>query len=407
VFAGGWTLEGAEVVGAGDGVNELDVLDLLDNLVEKSLVLVDGETGHYRLLETIRQYALEKFQEANDTEDVRNRHCAWVLAWAEEIEPKLNSRDQVVRLKQVAVELDNIRVAVEWGLDTDQVEISIRIVIALRSFWDGNSPYRESRGWLEKGISLSEHLPKNIVAKALSQAAWLAYRQNDLEAGVPYAEESLALAEELEDKLLISHALSSIALMKRLMGDLVQAEHYSEKACLLFQEIGDKEGFVSSVADLAITLLYQDKVSSAIQILEGHLHLLDETDDLSTSAWFQFALGGFKVLQSEWEQARVLLKNSLVLYRQINHIHYIGYCLIAMAGVANGCQQAMRAAQLFGAREAIHESIGTNLEPGLQRILTSFVVQTQAVLDESAFASAWAEGRAMTLDEAVTYALDE
>ena len=161
-----------------------------------------------------------------------------------------------------------------------------------------------------------------------------------------------------------------------------------------------------AVGDLAIALLYQDKISRATELLEDHLSLLDDPDDLATSAWFQFTLGSFKVLQGEWEQATALLKKSLLLHRQINHVHFIGDCLIAFAGVAIGIHQPIRAAQLLGARESIHDSIGSNLDPGLQRFHTSFIVQTRAMLDEPAFVSAWGEGRAMTLDEAVAYALD-
>jgi predicted ATPase len=164
VFAGGWTLEGAEAVNTSDNVNELVVLDLLGNLVEKSLVFVDSENGRYRMLETIRQYANEKFQETDEVEIIRDRHLAWMLAWAEKIGPELRGRDQVAQLKQVAFELDNVRAAVEWGVGTNQIEISIRIVIALSAFWDGSNPYQESRQWLEIGISFREHLSKNILA---------------------------------------------------------------------------------------------------------------------------------------------------------------------------------------------------------------------------------------------------
>jgi len=405
VFAGGWTLEGTEVVCAVDGVNESDVFELLSNLVEKSLVFVDGENGRYRMLETIRQYASEKLQKTDEVEAVHKRHCAWVLAWAEEIEPKLDGDDHVAQLPRVAIELDNVRAAVEWGLSTGEAEISIRIVIALYSFWDGYNPYQETRQWLEKGISFRQHLSKNTLAEALSQAAWFAFRQNDPEAGLPYAEEALALAEELEDKLRIGIALRRMTVLQLLRGDFAEAERYFEKACHHYQNLGNQRGLAYAISDYGLALTYQGNVARAIELFEGHLDLLVHLEDLR-SAGVQFALGGLKVLQGALEEATKLLKNSLLLYHQLNHGGPIGNCLIAFAGAANGYKKPMRAARLFGAREAIHESIGANLDAGSQSIYISLVAQTRSMLDESAFASAWAEGRAMTLDEAVAYALD-
>src|SRR5258706_3847444 len=286
VFAGSWTLEGAEAVVTGAGVNELDVLDLLSNLMEKSLVFVDCETGRYRMLETIRQYASEKFQETDEVGAVRNRHCAWVLAWAEEIEPELEGPDLIAQLPRVAIELDNVRTAVEWGLSTGEPEISMRIVNALYYFWDGHNPFKESRQWLEKGISLRERLSKNTLAEALSKVTWFAFRQNDPAAGLPYAEECLTLSEELEDQIL--------------RGNSAKAERYFEKACQHYEKLGDKKGLAFAISDYGVALTYQGNVARAIELFEAHLNLLVDFDDLR-SAWFQFALGGFKILQGDLE----------------------------------------------------------------------------------------------------------
>jgi tetratricopeptide (TPR) repeat protein len=284
--------------------------------------------------------------------------------------------------------------------------MSIRIILALSNFWEGHNPFHESLQWLEKGISLREYLSKNTLAQALSRAVWLAFRQNDPEAGLPYAEECLTLSEELQDQRLLGLALRQMTIMQLLRGDFAEAERYFEKTCHFYQKLGNKNGLASTISDCAVALVYQGNVSRAMELFEGHLDLPVDLD-LLTSAWFQFTLAGLKVLQGELEQATALLKNSLHLYCQINHIYFIGNCFIVFAGAANGYKKAIRAAQLFGAREAIHESIGANLDPGFQRIYVSQVAQTRAMLEESAFASAWAEGRAMTLDQAIAYALDE
>jgi predicted ATPase/DNA-binding SARP family transcriptional activator len=407
IFAGGWTLEGADEVCEGGFVKASDVLDLLGDLVEKSLVLFDSGNARYRMLETIRQYAHEKFRETDEVDIIREKHLAWMVAWAEQIQPELHGRNQVARFNDAENELNNIRQAVEWGLRTGQIESSMRIYIALSYFMDGHVPFQESRRWLEMGISRREQMSKDTLARTFSEAAWLTFRQDDPKSGIPFAEESLALAEELGDQLLIACALRSMGRNQVSNGDFTLAEHYYEKSRLLFQELGDNDGLVSAVSALSIAVAYQDNFPRARQLLEDHLRLLDDLDDVSTSAWFHFALGSFKVLQGELDQAADHLKNSLLLYRQINHFHFIGNCLIACGALANGRKQFLRAAQIFGAREAMHDSIGTNLDPGLKRLYIFQVDQTRAMLNESDFASAWDEGREMTMEQAIEYALNE
>jgi predicted ATPase/DNA-binding SARP family transcriptional activator len=407
VFAGGWTLEGAEAVGVGDGVNDLDVLDLLGNLVEKSLVFINSANERYQMLETIRQYADEKLREIDEVKLIRDRHLAWMLLWAEEIRPELQGRDQVGRMKQVDSEVDNVRTAIEWGLGTGKAELAMRVFISLQHFWDGYQPYQESYRWLEKGISLSRRLSKPTLAMTFCERSWLAFRQNDPDAGLQYGEKGLLLANEFDDPLLTAYALRALGCSHILRGDFQKAEVCFEESYLLYQKSDDTAELVMTVADQALAIGYQGHIDRANEVLENHLHLLDELDDLRTIAHVLLIVGGVKVAQGNWETAARLLKRCLSLSRQLNNLLLIGDCLIVLAGVANAYNAPVRAARLFGAREVLHESIGAELDPGFQRYYTSFVAQTRAMLDESAFASAWADGRAMTMEQAIEYALDE
>ena len=361
----------------------------------------------YHLLDTIRQYAQEKLQEANEVETTRNSHLAWLLSWAEETEPEIEGPDPAARLKQMDLELDNIRLAIEWGLDAAQAESSMIIFLALRRFLDGHNHFTESRRWLEKGISLSHQLTKRTLAYTLSKAAWFAFRQNDPETGIPYAKEGLELAEALEDQQIVAYALNCMGAIQISKGDLIEAGRHLDQALLIYQKLDDKRGIARTVSNRALVLAYQSDFSSAIELLEDYLSLVENLEDLFTVAWFQFGLGSFQVLHGELDQGATHLKKALSLYCQINNIYFIGNCILGLAGAANGRHQPLQATRLFGAREAIHESIGSKLDAGLQPIYASLVAQTRAMLGESAFASAWEEGRAMTLDEAVEYALKQ
>jgi predicted ATPase/DNA-binding SARP family transcriptional activator len=410
VFAGGWTLDAAESVCGGNGIEPQHALDIMTDLAAKSLMVVNQnpECGmRYHLLETIRQYAHEKLREADEVETIRDRHLAWALAWAEEVEPELHGHDQVVRLKQVDIELDNIRLAIERGLDASQAESSMRIFIALSRYLDGHNHFTESRRWLDTGISLRQQLTKNTLAKTLSKAAWFSFRQNDPEAGIPYAKESLALAETLENQPTIAYALNCMGVTQITNGNLTEAGRHLDQALLIYQNLDDKRGIARTVSNRAIVLAYESNFSGAVEILKDYLDLVQNLEDLSTVAWYQFGLGTFQILHGEIEQGVRHLEKGLSLYCQINNIFFIGNCMIGLAGAANARYQPLEAARFFGAREAIHESIGSKLDSGVQPIYQSLVAQTHALLGESAFASAWAEGRAMTLDEAVEYALKQ
>jgi predicted ATPase/DNA-binding SARP family transcriptional activator len=410
VFAGGWTLDAAEAVCAGNGNEPQNVLDIMTDIAAKSLIIVNQnpERGmRYYLLETIRQYTHEKLREADEVETISDKHLAWALAWAEEVEPELHGWDQVIRLKEVDIELHNIRLAIEWGLDAGQAESSMRIFVALSRYLDGHSHFAESRRWLEAGISLRHQLTRNTLAKTLSKAAWFTFRQNDPEAGIPYAKESLALAETLEDQQTIAYALNCMGVTQISNGDFIEAGRHFEKALFIYKNLDDTRGIARTVSNGALALAYQSNFSGAIELLKEYLSLVQNLEDLSTVAWFQFGLGTFRILHGEFEQSVKHLKKGLSLYYQINNIYFIGNCMIGLAGAANGRGQPLQAARFFGAREAIHESIGSKLDSGVQPIYASLVAQTRAMLDESAFGAAWAEGRAMTLDEAVEYAMND
>jgi predicted ATPase/class 3 adenylate cyclase len=410
VFVGGWMLEAAEIICAGGILEPYEILDLLTNLEEKSLIIPDEVAGavRYRRLETIRQYAREKFLETDEVETVRNKHLAWVLEWAEKIEPELQGRNQVVRLKQVKAELDNIRAAIEWGLGMGQIENSMRIVLALEKFWDGKHPYQESRHWFEKGLSFRESLTKHTLAKILSDAAWLAYRQNDLEAMALFIEESLTLARALNDDPLIARALRITSAVHMARGEFLEWKRWNEEAHSIYQELDDKAGLVLLAQDEALAqTFFQRDVNRAIEILEGHLSVVEALDDISTSAWFQYALGSFNLMRGEFEKARALMKNALLIFRQINYVYFVGNCLVAFASLANDVKNPARAARLFGARDSINESIGAMDNQQIHRIFSPILERTKSMLDEATFQFAWAEGKAMTMDQAIEYALSE
>ena len=410
VFAGGWTLEAAEAVCPGFGIELQQMLDLMTQLVTKSLIVSkqDDERGiRYHLLEMIRQYAHEKLQEAGEVDAIRDKHLGWVLAWAEQIQPEFNGRNRAASLADADLERDNIRLAIDWGLRIGQFERSMKICIALRSYLDGRIPYGETRRWLDLGLSHRDHFSKSTLARIYTEAAWVTLRQNDLLHGIDYARESLKMAEELNDPQVVAEAMRSLGVVEIFAGNYAEATTYFEKVAALYQALGNDHGAFLAIGNLALSLFYQGKVEDAIALLAKYMDSVVSLGNQDRIAWFHFALGLFKLVHGDVEMALPNLKSGLSLFHQIKEINFTAVCMMAVAFLASARGNAVRAARLFGAGEAIHESIGTVLDPTAQSLRGAYVDKTRAMLDESAFASAWAEGRAMSLDEAVVYALDD
>lgn len=203
VFAGGWSLEAAEGICAGDGIEASEVLDLLTSLVDKSLVIAEGQVGEerYRFLETIRQYAQDRLVEAGEAGRVRDLHRDWYLKLAERAEPELIGPRQVVWLERLATEQDNCRAALEWCLERGPAESGLRLAGALYWFWLVRDHNTEARWWLKR-VAAAPGAEVATLARAKARLAlWLfAHSAGDDAAARGAAEEALALYRQLGDR---------------------------------------------------------------------------------------------------------------------------------------------------------------------------------------------------------------
>ena len=224
VFAGGWTLEAAEAMGEG-----IDVLDVLAQLVNKSLVLVDeqGDEARYRLLETIRQYAREKLLEAGESEGARNRHLAFFLHFAETSEPKLLGRDMIDILDQWELEQDNLRAAMEWALETDPLA-ALRLAAALRMFWGRRVSMMEGLDWARTALARTQAEPPlegeaqavylEAKAKVLQAEASLCFALGDNRACRLGIEASITLARQINSLPTLGASLAMGATVSGAIG---------------------------------------------------------------------------------------------------------------------------------------------------------------------------------------------
>jgi non-specific serine/threonine protein kinase len=333
VFAGGFTLEAAEVVCGGEGVESEEVLDLLSRLVEKSLVLVTRRSGEtrYRLLEPARQYAAEKLDESGEEEQTQERHAGYYLALAEEAEPEL--REQQVWLERLGTEHGNFRAALGWALDAEvylgeRAELGLGLAAALAQgrFWHAYGQ-SEGRRWLEKGLAETTMSLTPVRAKALREAGWLATHQGDYERAVSLIEESRSLFEELGDRPGVATSLVYLGQLGLHGGDYERVRALGRDAEALRHELADRQAIARLLYLLGTAALSGGEHDRAITFLQEGLALNRELGDSWDACICLTVLGIIALELGDPERAEALYEESLRLLQGLGDKTGISYGL--------------------------------------------------------------------------------
>jgi non-specific serine/threonine protein kinase len=413
VFAGGWTLEAAEEVFS-EGIEQGDVVELLSELIDKSLVVTDAGAeqegaSRYRMLEPIRQYGQERLEESREADATRDRHAASFLALAERAGPELRGPRQVMWLKRLDTERDNVRAAMAWLLEKGESETVARIGWALWLFWWMHGHFSEARTWMEEALAKGSAMPASFRAKALYVAGTMAQGEADWRSAEPLLDESMTLFRELEDKLGSAQALIGAGLVAVGQGHPERGNPLLQEGTDLFLDMGERWYASVTLSFLAVGRFGQGDLTRAKQLAEQALALAREIGDPHTTSIACHA--GVAVAQAErdHERARRLLQEGLVLAAEAGNETNVAYSLEGLAAAAALGGNLARATRLWGAAEALLEKIEAAAyiyapDPSAYQ---ARVRAARARLDEAAWQTAWTEGRAMTPERAIEYALSE
>jgi predicted ATPase/DNA-binding SARP family transcriptional activator/DNA-binding CsgD family transcriptional regulator len=457
VFAGGWTLEAAEAVCSGGDIGEERVLDLLGELVYKSLVVAGSTTGgsvRYRMLEPVRQYALEKLEESAEAEEVRGRHAVYFLAVAEEAEPELAGPRQGLWAERLEEEHDNLREALSWLLDSGAGDRGLRFGAALWRFWFTQGYVSEGLRWLEELLASSDPTASQARVKALEGRGWLVQFQGDPERTKATFEEMLKLSRELGDKGNIATALNSLGTLAlargdneraRLMleenmsilrqlederdigttlkryhalnllgglavneeGDYVRGATLWGESLALAREVGDTLRIGSALCMMGYAALLQGDYERATALCEETLAFVHEQGsaiaEVAPETLVNLGLAALGL--GDHERAAASFEEALVMSKETGRKPTVINALEAMASLAGAMGEATRVAHLWGASEAAREVTEIALPPGERALHEPYLAAARSLLGERAWEEALAEGRAMSLDEAAGYAL--
>ena len=412
VFAGGWTLEAAESVGAAGSVEAEDVFAFLGNLVEQSLVEAEGMAGgtvRYGMLEPVRQYALERLQESGEREETRRRHAAFYLGMAREVGPRLKGQDQPIFLEQLETELGNLRAAISWSIGRGEAQEVSDSVWEWWTYWWLGGRMVEGRHLMLEALASDPELAPVPRARLLTLSATLGQGVGDLESSRQDNEQSMELFRKVGDEDGLYFAMGTAGLIALGRGQseegLSMMESSAERRLELF---GDKWASSAMFGFSATAALGLGQGARARRLAERALSLAREVGARELVTGALPALATTARSDGDLDLAARLFGEGLVLSAEIWDRSNVAYYLEALAEISAEEKDLVRAARLWGATAALLETIDVVAYPHAAD-RTLYDRQSAAVrrsLGESAWEEATEEGRAMILEEAVGYALE-
>lgn len=376
-FAGGFTLEAAEAVGAGEPIRQSDVMGLLAQLISKSLVLAGQESDRYQMLETIRAYGQERLEAAGEAAAVRARHKAWYLALAEEAEAHLTGADQREWLNRLEQEHGNLRLALQWP-ETAHHSTGLRLASALWRFWYVRGHFTEGRDRLARLLSLPGPADQ-VRSKALNGAGVLAYNQGDFRAARPLYEESLAIARSLRDSRGVAGALNNLGLVARAQADYDQARSLYEEALLLNRKLSNQLWEAWNLNNLGNIYFDLEKIGAARSLHLQALGLQRTLGDTWGAAMSLQYLGDAALVQRLHTEAASLYEESLAMRRSLGDRRGIASCLAGLGTLAHRRAEFQLAARLQGESLAIRRDLGDRrgIAHSLEEIAALSVIRLQ------------------------------
>ena len=400
VFSGGWMLEAAEKVCDGRGITGSDILDLLSRLVDKSLVVVDdaGAARRYRLLETIRQYARDRLIQSGEIAALGHAHLDYFLALAREAQPKIVGADQAAWLNRLDVEHDNLRAAIDWSLgDPARRADGLTLATSLWWFWTKRGYFSEGEQRLERALSAQQEIAADSEAPALIGLGHLANFRGDMETSRRFIARALDAARTAGDLWAEAYALDFQAIDEADRGDVARCHELAREA--------------RSIALRSTSPLAWQPLALATRMIGYHALQAGRLDE--AGRWFEevidrartlgdiWSLGigltdlaGLRVLEGRHDEARALTKEAFSLLQGIRDRRGLGWCLQTAAMLEAASGRARRAAWLYGAGEAMLQSVGASRQSVVTEVQDRYLAPARQALGESAFHDAANDGRA-------------
>jgi predicted ATPase/class 3 adenylate cyclase len=449
VFSGGGTLEAIEAVCDAEGDFPVDPLEGASSLLDKSLLRQGDEQvdePRFEMLETIREFALEKLEESADAEAIKRVHAEYYLALAEQAEPRLWGPEDAAWLERLEQEHDNMRAALSWALEHDVAELALKLSGALQWFWNMAGYYGEGRSWLEAALAGNGRTTAEARAKVLEGLGWLANQQGDLDRAEAAAEEGLKLCAEAGLGEVVAADLQNVlGDGARHRGDYEGATEILEQSLALHRAARDTRGVAWSLGNLANVASDCGNYERAKALYEEGLTLARDLGGAELLGAYLISLGDEYLLEGEPEKATDLNEEAAELYRgrkgalQVA-LNNLGWAALIMGNRPTAealhkeslvmCREqgdrltgsdsieglacaagfrgdAERAGRLFGAAEALREAAGYQQASRVRALREPYLAEIRFRVNGATWTAVQAEGRSMTFEDAIDYSLEK
>ncbi|MFL5758711.1 MAG: tetratricopeptide repeat protein [Thermomicrobiales bacterium] len=405
VFVGGFTLSGAEAIAA----DESSILDLLTSLVDKSLIQqteqTDGEP-RFSLLETIREFGLERLKADNELDQARRAHALWCLTFVENVAPEFIGPETftpegAAMLSRLAAESENVRAALEWTSEHSEAEIALRLVFAYRIVWFARGQFREGRKWSEEALAVAGETSPALRARMLMSLSWFTLLLDDPNAARCLAEESLTVAQESGESASEFWALTALGYLEKDANNLEQAGAWHVEALAVARAMSDRRWEPQALDDLGDLAQSRGDFEKAAGSYEAALSIARSSGDREAITRTTRRLALVFVEQGNTQRAAALLREALDLARAVAHDRYVVQILSdsAFVGAATGKTEA--AARILSASAVMRAALGT---PGMQIEQTVEQQRKAAIrcqIGEAAFEAAFEAGANLSVENAL------
>jgi len=405
IFNGGGTLQAVEKI-CGDGIPG-NIGNILSALVNKNLILAqerrDGEI-HFKLLETIRQYGREKLLASGEAEELAERHADYFMDLAQQGGVEMRGPEQIIWTKRFIAMHDNMRAALDWVTETGEVEDALHFVNNFFEFWMRHSDYEEARQWYNRILALSDvqkHTESYL--EAFNHLTWIRWMLTEEKEARSLAEWTLVLSQSQSSNVNMAVAFTNLGLTL-LNGNDDKARDYLEKARDICQENQLEWELGRALQLLGLAHRNLKQYTSARSHLTDALKLWKKLEDIGYQSVVQQFIGNLEIQQGNLDRGIGELRESLSIARTLRNRWIIAHDLWGLADVAKAKGYHSRALRLYLASKKIFDDIGawwSGDEPEFEEELAT----ARAELGEAEFQSALDEGRLMTMEDAIVFAL--
>lgn len=410
VFVGSWTLEAAEAVCSGPGDLGLEVLAGLGSLLDKSLIrrhADEADETHFAMLETTREYALERLLASGEAEALCRQHATYHLALAEQAAPKLTGPHQATWFMRLDRAYDNFRAALSWMREHNQTELGLRLAGALVRFWSTRGYIGEGRAWLESLLDqrAAAEVPAAVRATACYAMGLLTNIGGDYTHAVLWLEQSIALFQEAQDILGAVRALNTLGGVAYDLGDLQRAAALWEQSLAQSRAAGNLGEVARALGNMGEAYYHLGDLEAAAACHEEALALARQVGRTDVEAYQIGDLGNVARQRGDLISAMALHHQALVLKWALGERRQIAITLEDLASIAGSTGQGERAARLLGAAAALRERIGAP-QPLPERVVSEqAVAHSRELLGERAWAAAFSAGHECSLEQIIAEAL--